>query len=303
MKCLSLLFCMSILLVIVLGVSLVTHKAEASSGLVGYWSFDEGAGTTAYDSSGNGNNGTLINSPVWSAGKYGSALTFDGTTNYVEMSNSSVLNNANFTIEAWIFINADVNQTQARIVSKQETGSKSYSFDIFGNGYGGSTGNQLLLSIGTGATWINFLSTTHLSNRTWYHVAGTQEGTSSKIYINGQLDKNGTTATQTTDNNGVLTVGCQKQTGTSTTFFFNGTIDDVRIYNRALSQQEIQGDMAVPEFPTLLLAPLFMIATLVALLVCKKKEKLRREPPLPQKLSLHRHLRHEQNLSRRAPLP
>jgi len=275
MKHMSLLFGVSILLLIMLGCSLVTHKAEASSDLVGYWSFDENAGATVYDSSGNGNNGTLMNASVWSTGKYGSALTLNGADSYAEMSNSSILNNANFTIEAWIYLNADVNYTQARIVSKQETASKSYSFGIFGNGYGGSTGNQLLLSIGTGTTWFNFLSATHLFNQTWYHVAGTQEGTNSKIYINGQLDKNGTTSTQTTNNTGVLTIGCQKQTTPSyIAFFFNGTIDEVRIYNRALSQQEIQGDMTIPEFPTLLVVPLFMMATLVAVIVYKKKEKL-----------------------------
>jgi len=274
MKPMPLLFCISILLLIMLVCSLVTRNVEASSGLVGSWSFDEGAGTTVHDSSGNGNNGTMINAPVWSSGAYGLALAFNGADNYVEIPHSDTLTSSNFTIEAWIYLNADVNHTQARIVSKQETISKSYSFDIFGNGYGGSTGNQLLLSIGTGAVWYNFLSTTHLSNQTWYHVAGTQEGTNSKIYLNGQLDKNGTTSTQTANNTGVLTIGCQKQTGTNATYFFNGTIDEVKIYNRALGQQEIQGDMNIPEFPTLLVVPLFMMATLVAVTVYKKKEKL-----------------------------
>jgi hypothetical protein len=258
-------------LLITLACSLANHKVEASTGLVGYWSFDEVAGTTAYDSSGNGNNGTLINDPVWSAGEYGSALTFNGANSSVETSNSSIFNNANFTIEAWIYLNSDVNNTQTRIVSKQGTISKSYSFDIFGKGYGGSTGNQLLLSIGNGTTWFNFLSATHLSNQTWYHVAGTQEGTTSSIYINGQLDRNGTTLAQTTDNAGVLTIGCQKQASPSyTDYFFNGTIDEVRIYDRALSQQEIQGDMTIPEFP-ILIVPLFVLATIVTVTVYKKK--------------------------------
>jgi len=276
MKSLSLLFPVSILLFIMLGCVLSVHRVEASSGLVGSWSFDESTGTTVHDSSGNGNNGTLINAPLWWNGKFGTALNFDGTDDYVEIPHNETLTSSNFTIEAWIYLSSDVVGTQARIVSKQETISKSYSFDIFGNGYGGSTGNQLLSSIGTGATWYNFLSTTHLSNQTWYHVAGTQEGTNSKIYIDGQLDKNGTTSTQTANNTGVLTIGCQKQTGTNATYFFNGTIDEVRIYNRALSQQEIQGDMTIPEFPTLLVVPLFMMATLVSVTVYKKKEKLSR---------------------------
>jgi hypothetical protein len=89
------------------------------------------------------------------------------------------------------------------------------------------------------------------------------------------LDKNGTTLAQTTNNTGVLTIGCQKQTTPFyMDFFFNGTIDEVKIYNRALSQEEIQGDMAIPEFPIFLAAPLFMIATLVAVTLHKKRQKL-----------------------------
>jgi hypothetical protein len=257
-----------------LGCLLLVNKGEASGGLVGSWSFDEGAGTTVHDSSGNGNDGTLMNAPVWSTGKFSAALTFDGTDNYVLIPHSDTLTSSNFTIEAWIYLNSDVNNTQARIVSKQETISKSHSFGIFGKGYGGSTGNQLILSIGNGTTWWNFLSTTHLSNQTWYHVAGTHEGTTSKIYIDGQLDKNGTTITQTANNAGVLTIGCQKQTipSTGAMFFFNGTIDEVRIYNRALSQQDIQADI-IPEFSTSLIMPLFMIATLLAVIVYGSKQK------------------------------
>ena len=270
MKSLSLLFPASILLFIMLGCVLSVHRVEASSGLVGSWSFNEGTGTTVYDSSGNGNNGTMMNAPVWSTGSYGLALAFNGADNYVEILHNETLTSSNFTIEAWIYLNSDVVGTQARIVSKQETISKSYSFDIFGKGYGGSTGNQLLLSIGNGTTWWNFLSTTHLSNQTWYHVAGTQEGTTSKIYIDGQLDKNGTTSTQTANNTGVLTIGCQKQTGTGASYFFNGTIDEVRIYNRALSQQEIQGDM-IPEFPAPLILLLPIVITALVVLVYKKR--------------------------------
>jgi hypothetical protein len=253
-----------------IGCVLSVHRVEASSGLVGSWSFDEGTGTSVHDSSGNGNNGTLMNAPVWSTGKYGDALTFDGIYDYVEIPHNETLTSSNFTIEAWIYLSSDVVGTQARKVSKQETISKSYSFDIFGNGYGGSTGNQLLLSIGNGANWWNFLSATHLSNQTWYHVAGTHEGTTSKIYIDGQLDKNGTTSTQTANNTGVLTIGCQKQTGTNASFFFNGTIDEVEIYNRALSQQEIQGDM-IPEFPAPLVLLLPMIVIPLIVLVYKKR--------------------------------
>lgn len=70
-------------------------------GLVGYWSFDEGQGTTAYDASGFGNNGTLTNGPTWVDGKVGKALSFDGVDDYVSISISSVLNVQKLTVLVW----------------------------------------------------------------------------------------------------------------------------------------------------------------------------------------------------------
>src|SRR3990167_9554249 len=73
------------------------QAAAPTNGLVGYWAFDEGSGTTAGDSSGNGNNGTLVNGPTWTTGKVGSgALDFDGTNDYVAGSSNS------FAVSIWM---------------------------------------------------------------------------------------------------------------------------------------------------------------------------------------------------------
>jgi hypothetical protein len=262
----------AVLLLSVFASSLATKSASAQTGLVGYWKFDEGTGTTASDSSGNGNHGTLMNGPIWIDGKRLKALDFDGVDDYVEVPHSTTLTFPNFTLEAWIYLRTDIGNEQRRIISKQYTEQRSYSFDIFGNGYSGSTGNQLVLSIGNGATWINFMSTTHLTKETWYYVVGTHEGTTSKIYINGGLDKEGTTTTQTTDNPAPLTIGCSHETGPENphiSAFFPGIIDDVRIYDRALSQQEIQRDMGtvggvvVPFDKLALLAPYIGLASTI----------------------------------------
>lgn len=241
--------------------------------LVGYWSLNEGAGYVAYDASGNGNDGNLTGTPSWTNGMSGTAVHFDGVDDYIEAPNSNTLNNANFTIEAWIYLDEDVRATQARVVSKQQADPISYSLEIFGMGYGGSNGNRLVFEIGTGSTYFELKSNTYLSNRTWYYVAGTQNGTMSNMYINGTLDTSGTTATQTTSNPGVLTIGCLKANGFAPTFFFKGIIDEVRIYSKALNQSEIEADMnkTVPEFPSFLILPLFMIVTLLAVIVYGKK--------------------------------
>ncbi len=91
-----------------------SHAADP--GLVGCWMFDEGSGTTAFDSSGNGNDGTLVLadgavSPAWVSGKYGSALSFDGVDDYVALTAQPPITNG-FTFTAWVRRNGDSPSTQ-----------------------------------------------------------------------------------------------------------------------------------------------------------------------------------------------
>src|SRR5438128_9156769 len=79
------------------------NAAAPTQGLVGYWKFDESTGTTAIDSSGLGNNGTLTNGPTWTAGKVNGALSFDGTNDYVELPNEASFNfTNNFAVSVWM---------------------------------------------------------------------------------------------------------------------------------------------------------------------------------------------------------
>ena len=70
------------------------------NGLVGWWKFDEGSGTVAYDSSGNGNDGNLTNGPTWATGKIGGALSFDGVDDYVELDNFELGGEMSFSV--WV---------------------------------------------------------------------------------------------------------------------------------------------------------------------------------------------------------
>ncbi|MEM3616614.1 MAG: LamG-like jellyroll fold domain-containing protein [Candidatus Bathyarchaeia archaeon] len=236
--------------------------------LVGCWNFNEGTGLIAHDTSGNSNNGILVNSPSWINGQYGKALHFNGIDSYVEVPHSNSLVNSNFTIEAWIYLDEDIGNQEARIVSKQQDNLHEYTLCIFGNGYEGSNGNQLVLSIANGFTVVKLKSNNYLSKEVWYHVAATHEGTLSKLYINGDLDASGATTTLVLSNTEVLTIGCLKM-GNHLNWFFKGIIDEVKIYNRALSQSEIQADM-IPEFPSFSMLPLFITATLIAAIIFRK---------------------------------
>src|SRR5206468_12056976 len=76
-------------------------SSSLTTGLVGYWPFDEGGGSTASDASGSGNTGTLVSGPVWTAGRRGSALVFDGVASYVRVASTPALNSYPLTVAFW----------------------------------------------------------------------------------------------------------------------------------------------------------------------------------------------------------
>src|SRR5262245_14064694 len=99
-------------------------SAQLENGLVGYWSLNEGTGTAAMDSSGNGNTGTLINGLVWVSGKSGTALSLDGANDYVEVPHAQSINlSAALTVSVWInndtLTNSGLSQDQYRIIASK----------------------------------------------------------------------------------------------------------------------------------------------------------------------------------------
>ncbi|MGA1794393.1 MAG: LamG-like jellyroll fold domain-containing protein [bacterium] len=207
--------------------------------LVSYWKLDEGAGTTAADSI-NSNHGILLNDPLWTDGRSLTALSFDGIDDYIEVPDSPTLNNPTFTLEAWIYLNQDLGNTQKRIISKQFSLTHTYGMEVFGVGYGGATGNQINFHTSNGAGWTNLVSRTHLSTHTWYHVVATYDASEKRIYINGQFDSSQSYENQTVDIPAPLTIGALKMIDPQQFgFVFNGHIDEVAIYDRALTAEEI----------------------------------------------------------------
>ncbi|MDB6067149.1 MAG: type sorting protein [Pedosphaera sp.] len=214
------------------------------SGLVGYWKFDENSGITAADSSGNKNTGTLASGPTWTApGKVGtSALTFNSANQqFVTVSDSASLDGTNgLTICAWV--NA-VNWTGNRRVLQKGNNDNQYRLLAENNVF------KFDLS-GVAA-----LTTTLPSSGTWVHVAGTWNGSTMAIYYNGVLrtsiSTTGTVAT-TTD---ALTIAAKNGSGAAGDYML-GSLDDVRVYNRALSPSEILTVMA-----PILTAPTGLTAT------------------------------------------
>ncbi len=205
-------------------------------GLVGYWSFDN---CTPSDSSGRGNHGTIIGGASCVPGAVGDALSFNGVDGYVEVPDnpSQQIASNRITISAWINLDADVGVTQQRIVNKQQTGGTSWGMEIAGNGYGGATGNNLLVHDSSGSTWRNCMSNTNLQPGRWYHVAATDNAGDIRLYIDGNLDKTCSGGYGIPANiASPIVIG---KSAESDHFHFCGRIDEVRVYDRVLGQAEV----------------------------------------------------------------
>lgn len=211
------------------------------AGLVAAYSFNEGSGTVLTDASGNGLNGQ-IQGATWSPnGRYGGALFFNGTSSYVDLGNPAALQmTGSMTIEAWI--NAAANPPDdGQIVAKSDN-STGWQFKTSPD-----TGPQTFgAAVSSGSGRVQRYSSATRSLNTWYHVASVYNTSTQTLstYVNGVLN-NGTLvgSVPSSQLNANVNANIGRRSGG---YYFNGLIDEVRIYNRALSQAEIQSDMNTP---------------------------------------------------------
>ncbi|MBW8832890.1 MAG: LamG domain-containing protein, partial [Burkholderiales bacterium] len=202
----------------------------------------EGTGTVLHDVSGNGNNGTINNATWTTAGKYGPALNFNGTNAYVDLGNPTSLQfTGSMTVSAWIRTTA-FPADDAAIVSKRSSNAIGFQLDTSVDTGPRTVGFKLASS--TGALMARYSSTVLQAN-TWYYVTGVYDASARtmSVYVNGVLNNGALRGTVTaTQQNSTVNVNVGRRTGAGK-FNFNGTIDEVRIYNRALSATEIAADM------------------------------------------------------------
>ena len=210
-----------------------SFSAEKEKGLVGWWKFDEGSGNAAKDSSGNGNEGE-INNAEWAAGKSGKALKFNGEDAFVEVSHSEILAPDQFTVEAWInperFVSSDQWKFGPIILSKYAGNWKGFVLQLQDN-----TGNPTLM-ISTPEVWVRAASLAPVKTGKWSHIAGTYDGKTAKIYADGVLA--GSAEAELTHDEGISLI-----IGKGSWFdgaYFTGVIDEVKMYSRALSADEIK---------------------------------------------------------------
>jgi hypothetical protein len=206
---------------------------QAEQFLVGYWPFDEGAGEETRDASGNGHDGKLINDPAWVQGKFDRALDFGGTGSYVSVPDDDELDLSDaVTLMAWFNLNEAIAGNR-RMMSKNDS-----IFVIF------DFGNPSALDFLTKPNNDFAESTTvDWEPGEWYHFAGTYDGDTLRIYVNGELEGETSGVPPIATSSLDLWIGFDDW---ASALGFHGIIDDVRIYSKALTQDEIKKAMEGP---------------------------------------------------------
>jgi hypothetical protein len=211
----------------------VTVLTGVPPGLVGAWSFNEGSGFVAGDGSGSGNTGTIEGATWTTSGKFGQALSFDGQNDWVVIADADSLDlTTGMTLEAWVFpivplsswisvIDKDIDRYYL-MASAPPNGTPSI-----------------------GGTWVsgnhNLTAPSPVPLNAWTHLACTFNGTTAKLFVNGTEVASRPETTPITTSDEPAHIG-----GNFYGEWFPGRIDEVRIYNRALTEEEIQTDMATP---------------------------------------------------------
>ncbi|MHC4174492.1 MAG: LamG domain-containing protein, partial [Planctomycetota bacterium] len=226
---------LSVSLALVLGLVLTGAAKAADPDLVGYWKFDETSGTTAQDATGNGNDGTLNGDPQWVAGKLGGALEFDGDGDYVDIGNDPIFNiTGQITVACWIKVNQFTDSWQAIFTMGDDSWrlQRQTTTDNLCWACTGVTGTP-------GNWWLH--GDVNVNDGEWHHAVGVYDGSKYYLYVDGDLDvSKDTSGTMSTSTYPVFIGANAQQSGRE----FDGLIDDVRVYKRALTATEILGVMS-----------------------------------------------------------
>lgn len=212
-------------------------RADLNNGLVGYWSFDEGSGTIAHDSSGYGNHGTVYGGAAWAEGVSGGALSFDGIDDYVDCGNDeSIKPTGAMTVTGW-FKGASSSATYAGGVGTMgNSGARGYFLAM--RPLAGDL-DHACAAIAANPTTLVWVQDNRHDPQHWAHYAVVyQPSERLALYRNGEIvDENTDVPAAQYQGNGISLKLGNRGDGLGD---FAGQIDEVRIYSRALSQEEIQ---------------------------------------------------------------
>lgn len=222
-----------------------TAPQDVEPGLVGFWSFNgpDMSGTTAFDRSGKGNNGTLTNGPTVFPGKVGQGLSFNGSSSYVEVASTNAYHNQDFSIAFWVkppltqsnvvttLLDYDHASSPFRnlvVQSEDATTNRNY-YLAYWNGSAFEPAGQF--GVGKGI---------QLTPGEWQHLAYTKSGTTVTGYKNGAVAWSPSAAGSANVGYATRALRIGGVVNSALTRYFNGIVDEVRIYNTALSATEVE---------------------------------------------------------------
>ena len=218
----------------------VSVTVNNNAGLVAAYNFDEGTGSTLIDRSGQGNTGTISGAAWTTQGRFGSALSFDGLNDWVTVNDAPALDlTTGVTLEAWVYPTANGGGIPRNVLIKERTGGEVYN--LYANTETNVPRIYVVRAAQPNKPW-DARGTSQLPLNTWTHLAATYDGTTLRIFVNGVQVGTRSVSGALLTSTGALRLGGNSIWGE----YFQGRLDDIRIYNRALSAAQIQADMASP---------------------------------------------------------
>lgn len=214
----------------------VTSFINWNDSLVGYWDFNEGSGLVAYDKSGKGNHGELRNGAQWGTGKFGNAVYFDGVDDHVYVPDSSSLEGFEaVTIEAWVYQDMNPQRDQGLFKDDWFTIRDSSWISFYMYNSGGDTSG--------------YLSQSGIDQDKWHHIAAIYDskaqGENVKFYVDGKLESENHFS-------GTLKSGSspfRMSIKTGSAAYWKGSFDEVRMWNRAFSPEEVRASYDSRAYP------------------------------------------------------
>jgi len=195
--------------------------------MAGYWPLDAGSGSDIIDGSTYGNDGNILGTPIWVAGKYSNAVRLDGST-YISVPDDASLDFTDgITMAAWI----KAEEYRKQQIMRKKSGSTGYELTLSNN-----SNNTISVRLNGNETYRIYSTSVYPINGDWMHIAATYDGTEMKLYINA-IEENSTTNVPGSigTNSDPLGIGADDDGDDK----FKGTLDDVYLYSTALSQTEI----------------------------------------------------------------